>query len=151
MLLTAAGTVVVVGFLEISTFLAVVRMIGVTWALLALIACSAAGLLLLVREGVTGRRRLRTAGAQGRPPGPAVVTFVVGLSGAALLALPGFFTAALGLVLLLPPARALIRRTVERSSVEQGDGDLFGPRRVRVRVGKPRRPSDPADRALTVD
>jgi UPF0716 protein FxsA len=126
---------------EIAAFVAVVHAIGGGWALLLLAASCVAGLALLRREGVRGWRAFRAAAESGRPPGPQVSNSLVGLGGALLLAVPGFITAVAGLVLLLPPGRLLARRGIERLTERQVGtavaGDLFGPRRVKVRRGSP--------------
>jgi UPF0716 protein FxsA len=126
---------------EIVVFLAVVHALGAGWALLLLAAVSLAGMVLLRREGIRGWRRFRAAADEGRPPGPQVSNSLVGLLGALLLALPGFVTGAAGLLLLLPPGRVLARHGVERFTERRVDaavaGDLFGPRRVKVRRGEP--------------
>lgn len=132
--LPAAVTLAVLTVIEVATFTEVVRTIGASWAVLLLVLGSLVGAWLLRREVVRNRERLRECADQQRPLGPAFSDTVVGIFGAVLLVLPGFFTAALGLVLLLPPSRLLVRRLVERSA-EQDGGDLFGPRRVRVRTG----------------
>jgi UPF0716 protein FxsA len=132
--LPAAVTLVVLIVLEVATFKEVVRTIGASWAVVLLLLGSLAGVWRLRCEVVRNRERLRECADQEQPLGPAFSDTVVGLFGAVLLALPGFFTAALGVVLLLPPSRLFIRRLVQRSA-EQDAGDLFGPRRVRVRTG----------------
>jgi UPF0716 protein FxsA len=126
---------------EIAAFVAVVHAIGAGWALLIIIATSVLGLALLRREGIRGWRRFREVAESGRPPGAQVSNSLIGLLGALLLALPGFITAAAGLLLLLPPVRTLARLGVERATTGRissaAAGDLFGPRRVRVRRGAP--------------
>jgi UPF0716 protein FxsA len=126
---------------EIAAFVAVVHAIGAGWALLIIIASSVLGLALLRREGIRGWRRFREVAESGRPPGAQVSNSVVGLLGAMLLAVPGFISAAVGLLLLAPPIRVLARRGVERATTRRVPaavaGDLFGPRRVRVRRGDP--------------
>jgi UPF0716 protein FxsA len=66
---------------------------------------------------------------------------LVGLFGALLLAIPGLISSVAGLLLVLPPVRGLARHGVERATERQVSaavaGDLFGPRRVRVRRGAP--------------
>jgi UPF0716 protein FxsA len=132
---------------EIAVFVAVVHAVGAGWAVLALAASCLAGLVLLRREGVRGWRRFRAAAESGRPPGPQVSDGLVGLLGALLLAVPGFVTAVLGVLLVTPPVRGLARRSVERATERRVNaamaGDLFGPRRVRVRRGDP--VAEPAD------
>jgi UPF0716 protein FxsA len=127
--------------IEIAVFVAVVHAIGAGWAVLALAVFSVAGLALLRREGIRGWRAFRAAAEAGRPPGPQVSNSLVGLLGALLLAVPGFVTAVAGLLLVLPPGRLMARRGVERATERRVSsavaGDLFGPRRVRVRRGEP--------------
>ncbi|GAA3345097.1 hypothetical protein GCM10020358_50870 [Amorphoplanes nipponensis] len=126
---------------EISVFVAVVHALGAFWALLIIAASSVAGLALLRREGIRGWRAFRAAAEAGRPPGPQVSNSLVGLLGALLLAVPGFVSAAAGLLLVLPPGRILARRGVERATERRVSsavaGDLFGPRHVRVRQADP--------------
>ncbi|MEU4235874.1 FxsA family protein [Actinoplanes sp. NPDC026619] len=131
--LPAAVTLVVVTVLEIATFVEVTRTIGAVWATVLLVTGSLAGALVLRHERARARSRVRAYTDDGHPAGPAVTDSMVGIFGAVLLTFPGFFTAMLGLVLLLPPSRLLIRRSVERSL--PGEDDLFGPRRVRVHTG----------------
>ncbi|GAB1640483.1 FxsA family protein [Krasilnikovia sp. MM14-A1259] len=125
---------------EIVVFVAVAHALGAGWAVVLLAAASAAGVVLLRREGVRGWRVLRTAGADG-PAGAQMSHALIGVLGALLLAVPGFLTAVAGLVLILPPGRGLARRAVrhatERRVSSAMAGDLFGPRRVRVRRGQP--------------
>jgi len=126
---------------EIAVFIAVVHAIGAGWSLLLLTATSILGLVLLRREGIRGWRAFRTAAESGRPPGEQVSNSLVGLLGALLLAVPGLISAAAGLLLVTPPIRGLARRGVQRATERQVSsavaGDLFGPRRVRVRRGDP--------------
>jgi UPF0716 protein FxsA len=126
---------------EIAVFVAVVHAIGALWAVFLILASCIAGMLLLRREGIRGWRAFRAAAESGRPPGAQVSNSLVGLLGALLLATPGFITAVLGVLLLLPGIRGLARRGVERETSRRVSaavaGDLFGPRRVKVRRGDP--------------
>lgn len=126
---------------EIAVFIVVVHAIGAGWSLLLLAATSILGLALLRREGIRGWRAFRAAAEAGRPPGEQVSNSLVGLLGALLLAVPGLISAAIGLLLVTPPIRGLARRGVRRATERQVSsavaGDLFGPRRVRVRRGEP--------------
>jgi UPF0716 protein FxsA len=126
---------------EIAVFVAVVHAIGPGWSVLLLAATSILGLILVRREGIRGWRAFRAAAEAGRPPGEQVSNSLVGLLGAVLLAVPGLISAVIGLLLILPPFRGLARRGVQRATERQVPsavaGDLFGPRRVRVRRGPP--------------
>jgi UPF0716 protein FxsA len=129
---------------EIIVFVLVGRWIGFGWAVLLILALSAAGLVGLRREGTRAWRGLRAAVGRGQPPGERVTDGLVGLAGALLLAMPGFLSGTLGLLVLVPPMRRLtrngVRRGVERRLSSAAAGDLFGPRLVKVRVGQPQRP-----------
>jgi len=142
----------VLAIAEIVVFLSVAHAIGGGWAVLLLLASTVAGLALLRREGIRGWRRFRAAAAEGRPPGADVSHSLAGLGGALLLAVPGFVTAVLGLVLLVPPGRVFARRAIEnfagRRLGSAALGDLFGPRRVRVRRGTPVPDEPPVSPAL---
>jgi UPF0716 protein FxsA len=133
--------VLVLIFAEIAVFIALVHAIGALWTLLALAATSLLGLVLLRREGVRGWRAFRASAEAHRPPGEQVSNSLVGLAGALLLAVPGFITAVIGLLMVAPPMRGLVRRGVEGATERRVSsavaGDLFGPRRVRVRRGDP--------------
>jgi UPF0716 protein FxsA len=126
---------------EVAVFLTVAHAIGAGWALLLLAVFTLSGMALLRREGIRGWRAFRGAADEGRPPGPEVTNSLVGLGGALLLAVPGFLTSVAGLLLLVPPLRGFARRGVEGFAARRIDpavaGDLFGPRRVKVRRGDP--------------
>jgi UPF0716 protein FxsA len=139
--LAVIGTAVV----EIAVFVAVARLVGWAWAFAALLAVSALGGWLVPRQGLRAWRRFQAAAADGHPPGRQVTDGLVGLIGALLLAVPGFVTGLLGVALLAPPLRSYARNGVERSVERHTSpalaGNLFGPRRVRVRRGRPGTPS----------
>jgi UPF0716 protein FxsA len=126
---------------EIVVFLSVAHAIGGGWAVLLVLVFSVTGLALLRREGIRGWRRFQAAATEGRPPGSDVSNSLAGLGGALLLALPGFITSLAGLFLLLPPGRIFARRGIENFAGRRlgaaAVGDLFGPRRVKVRRGSP--------------
>ncbi|WP_344388346.1 FxsA family protein, partial [Asanoa iriomotensis] len=129
---------------EIAVFILVAHLIGFGFTVLLVLAASAAGVLLLRREGMRAWRGFRAAADAGQPPGNQVTDGLVGLGAGLLLAIPGLVSAVLGILLALPPgrqiARLVARRATERRISSAAAGDLFGPRRVRVRRGAPRPP-----------
>ncbi|MGY3518912.1 FxsA family protein [Micromonospora sp. PTRAS2] len=124
---------------ELAVFVGVGRAVGFGSAVLLVFAASLLGLVLLRREGMRAWRGFRAAAQAGAPPGPQVTDGLVGLLGALLLAVPGLVSGVVGLLLLVPPVRRLagagVRRATERRVSSMVAGDLFGPRRVRVRRG----------------
>ena len=133
---------------EIVVFVVLGRAIGYGATILLIFAGSLAGLLVLRREGVRAWRRFRAAAESGTPPGREVTDGLLGLGAGLLLAMPGVVTGVTGLLLLIPPlragARGGVQRLTERRMPSMVAGDLFGPRRVRVRQGAPRPGTPPA-------
>lgn len=128
LLLLAFLTVPIV---ELVVIVQVQQTLGLGWTILALIGISVAGATLVKREGLKAWRRFRTALDEVRLPATEVVDGALLLVAGALLLTPGFVTDAVGLLLLLPPTRALVSRAlrgrVRRSLGLHGDG---GRRRV---------------------
>lgn len=138
----------ITAIMEIVVFVLVGRALGFGLATILVLALSLLGMLLLRREGVRAWRGFRAAAQAGQPPGDRVADGLVGLAAGLLLAVPGFVTGAVGLLLALPPARQLARRraqvAAERRVSAAVAGDLFGPRRVRVHRGVPQPAEDQA-------
>ncbi len=131
---------IVVVAVEVAVFIGVVKLVGLPWALAALLALCVIGGWLVPRQGIRAWRRFRAAAEAGNPPGRQVTDGLVGLIAALLLAVPGFVSAVVGAALLVPPlrwyARDRLERSVERRTSSAVAGNLFGPRRVRVRRGR---------------
>jgi UPF0716 protein FxsA len=121
---------------EIALFVLVAQAIGAGWALLLLVASSAAGMWMLAREGRRGWNRVREATRGGTPIGNQAADGIAGAIGALLLFLPGFLTGVVGVVILIPPVRSFvagrIRVATEKRVSSSTAGNLFGPRRVRA-------------------
>ncbi|MEJ3744299.1 FxsA family protein [Actinomycetes bacterium KLBMP 9797] len=132
---------VLTAVLEFTVFVLLASWIGLGWTILAVLATSLLGLTLLRREGMRAWRGFTTAVNAGQPPGDKVTDGLLGLAAGLLLTVPGFVTAVAGLLLAVPPVRGLARRGVrrwtERRVSPAAVGDLFGPRRVRVKQGPP--------------
>src|ERR1700716_4078376 len=79
-----------------------------------LIGTSLLGVVLLRVQGRAALRRVSLAVSERRAPGAAALDGALGFLGCSLLVVPGFVTDALGVLLLLPPTRALVRRWISR-------------------------------------
>lgn len=126
MLVALAVLLVVAPVIEIYVMVQVANAVGVLEMLLLLVLLCAGGAWVLRVETFESMRRVRATVSAGRMPTAelldALLVFIAGV----LLVVPGFVSAALGLLLVLPPVRSLARNLVRRS-VERGVG-----RRVRI-------------------
>jgi UPF0716 protein FxsA len=117
---------IVVPIAELAVIIAVAHSIGLLWTLTMLFGFSIAGSVLAKRQGLEVWRRVRATLARGEMPSTEVVDgFLVLLAGALLLT-PGFLTDAAGVVLLVPPARAGIRRLSRRQFGRFVDRRVWG-------------------------
>lgn len=104
----------VVPIAELAVIVQVSDGIGLGNTLGLLILVSVVGAWLVKREGLGAWRRVQQQVNAGRVPATEMVDGVMILLGGALLLTPGFLTDAVGLALLLPPVRAVIRRVLRR-------------------------------------
>jgi UPF0716 protein FxsA len=101
---------VVVPIAELYLILQVGDAIGAVPTILILIADSLLGSALLRSQGRTVWRQFNAALAEGRMPHRELFDGVAVIFGGAFLITPGFLTDIIGLLLLIPPTRALTRR-----------------------------------------
>jgi UPF0716 protein FxsA len=99
---------------ELYVILKVGDAIGALWTIALLAADSVLGSLLLRAQGRSVWRRFNEALAGGRMPHREVLDGVLVVFGGAFLITPGFITDIIGLLLLVPPTRAVIRRVLVR-------------------------------------
>jgi UPF0716 protein FxsA len=88
--------------------------LGLPLTLALLVADSLLGSLLLRSQGRAVWRRFTQTMAEGRVPQREVLDGVLVIFGGAFLITPGFITDVIGLVLLIPPTRAIVRRIAVR-------------------------------------
>jgi UPF0716 protein FxsA len=101
---------IVVPIAELYVIIQIGGLIGV-WATLALLLADALlGSLLLRHQGRGAWRRFNQAIAERRFPGREVADGLMIAVGGTLLLTPGFITDVFGLLLLIPPTRAIARR-----------------------------------------
>ena len=86
--------------------------IGIGWTLLLLLADSILGTVLLRSQGRSVWRRFNVALAEGRMPHREVLDGALVILGGAFLLTPGFITDVFGVLLLLPPTRAIGRALI---------------------------------------
>jgi UPF0716 protein FxsA len=101
---------------EIVAFVALGSWIGFGWALLVLLAGSVLGAWLARREGVRAAQALAEAARHRRVAHAELTDGLLVAVGGLFFFVPGLVTDVVGLVLLLPPTRALVRRRLVRAA-----------------------------------
>ena len=104
---------------EIYVIVRVGEAIGALPTVALLVADSVAGAMLLRSQGRAAWRRFNEALAAGRIPAHEVFDGALVIVGGALLLTPGFITDALGVLLLIPPGRALFRGVAARMAARR--------------------------------
>ncbi len=123
---------IVVPIAELYVIIQVGQWIGVVPTLILLLADALLGSMLLKHQGRGAWRRFNEALAARRFPGREVADGVLIVIGGTLLLTPGFITDVVGILLLLPPTRAIARRALKRMTIGRfavvgvGGGGPFG-------------------------
>src|ERR671935_1515587 len=143
---------ILVPIAELAVIIQVGEAIGLWWTIALLIADSVLGGLLMRSQGRAAWRRVNLALQEGRPPAREVLDGVLVIFGGALLLTPGFITDVFGVLFLLPPTRAVIRRLLVRSLSRRFVVAVPGAAGAAFR-GRPRRPrrGDAGRRGYDVD
>jgi UPF0716 protein FxsA len=119
---------IVVPIAELAVIIQVGQVIGVWWTIGLLIADSILGAVLMRAQGRAAWRRFNEAVRDGRVPAREVLDGALVIFGGALLLTPGFITDILGIVLLIPPARAVMRHILARRLTHRMVVSVTGPR-----------------------
>jgi UPF0716 protein FxsA len=121
---------IVVPIVELYVIIQVGQAIGIVPTLVLLLADAVLGSMLLRHQGRGAWRRFNEALAERRFPAREVADGVMIAVGGTLLLTPGFITDILGLLLLIPPTRAVARRLgrsyFARRFIVVGAGGLGG-------------------------
>jgi UPF0716 protein FxsA len=124
---------IVVPLAELYVIIKVGEAIGVLPTLALLFADAIIGSLLLRHQGRGAWRRFNEALAQRRFPGREVADGLLIVVGGTLLLAPGFITDIFGVLLLIPPTRAIARAILRRFTIGRftvvgvpGAGGAFG-------------------------
>ncbi len=104
---------IVLPIAELYVILEVVgKALGAPLTIALLVADSIVGALLLRSQGRTAWKRFNETMAVGKLPHREVIDGVLVIFGGAFLLTPGFITDIIGLLLLIPPTRAVVRKVV---------------------------------------
>lgn len=99
---------------ELYTAIQVSHLIGGWNTIALLVVMGLVGSWLLKRQGISIVARARKAMAEGHAPDTELVDGILLAIAAGLMIVPGFISTAVGLLLLIPPTRALVRPLVRR-------------------------------------
>jgi UPF0716 protein FxsA len=149
MLLPLVLLFIAVPLAELAVIIQVGQAIGIWWTIGLLIADSVLGSWLMRHQGRSAWRRFNEAVAAGRVPAREVLDGALVIFGGALLLTPGFLTDIFGLVFLLPPTRALIRRAFLRQAMRRITVTMTTSARMPRRDG--RRDDDVEGSAVDID
>lgn len=98
--------------LEIALFIQIGGEIGVAATILWVLLSAVLGVWVMRRQGAAAMADLQRAVEEFRDPGQPIAHGALIMLGGGLLVLPGFFTDAMGILLLIPPVRGLVLRTL---------------------------------------
>ena len=155
-MLPLIGIFIAVPILELYVIIKVGGLIGVLPTLVLLFGMSLLGATLLRHQGRGAWQRFNRALAERRFPGHEVADGLMITIGGALLLTPGFITDAVGLLLLIPPTRAVARRLLQawvtrRFLVVGVDGMRGAPPQSSSGAGPASRPYDFEGTAEEID
>jgi len=116
---------IIIPIIEITVLIQVGGLIG-AWPTIAIVIISAwLGAKYIRHQGLATMQSVQTKMAQGEMPSGEIVTGFMLLVAGILLVTPGFITDVLGLLLLIPNARQVLARAVQKH-IKVGGGNVFG-------------------------
>ena len=122
---------------ELVVFVVVANWIGIGATILATLATSAIGWVLLTRQGTRALADLRQRAGSRQSPGKELGNAGLIAAGGLLMVLPGFIGDLVGLLCLLPGTRTLLRRALAAVLLARLPDRFRGPVHTRsVRVEK---------------
>jgi len=129
MLLPLVLLFIVVPIAELAVVIQIGQAIGVWWTIALLLADAILGSILMRHQGRAAWRRFNQALGAGRVPAREVLDGALVMFGGLLLLTPGFITDILGLLLLIPPARVVVRGVLARRLTHRMVVSMTGQRR----------------------
>jgi UPF0716 protein FxsA len=119
---------IIVPLIEILLLIEIGSRIGTLNTLLVIILTGILGASMMRHQGFTIIRNIQADLSQGRMPTGELINGALVLAGGIVLLTPGFFTDAVGFILLIPATREYIRRKIQiliRRKIESGDIHIF--------------------------
>jgi UPF0716 protein FxsA len=119
---------VVVPLIEILLLIEIGSRIGALNTILIIVLTGILGASMMRQQGFTIIRNIQRDLSEGRMPTGELINGALVLVGGIVLLTPGFFTDAVGFILLVPTTRALIRKKIQlliQRKIESGDIHIF--------------------------
>ena len=102
----------IIPLIEIACFILIGNAVGLWPTLAGVLITALIGSILIRAQGIAVIREIRETIGRGQLPTRALAdAMMVGIAGALLLA-PGYFTDLIGILLLIPPVRAVVYRAL---------------------------------------
>ncbi|AKR57047.1 FxsA protein [Devosia sp. H5989] len=120
--------------IEIAAFIKIGQSIGLWPTLLGVVVSAVVGVLVIQSRGLALGTQLRAAMNQGEMPARTVADAMMVFVAGVLLVIPGYFTSALGLLLLIPPVRNLLYAHMAKRTTVVASVHTASPRQERPRV-----------------
>ncbi|QTU99752.1 membrane protein FxsA [Rhizobium sp. YTUHZ044] len=111
---------------EIAGFVVVGRAIGLALTLALVMASFLLGVVLLRRQGIGILRRMSSEGRNGVMPGRDLLKPAMTVIAALLLIIPGFLTDIIAILILIPPLRDFVWRSIAKRFVVVNAKGGFG-------------------------
>lgn len=137
----------IAGVAEIAVLVALGNALGVLPTIGLLVAAAALGVWLLRREGRRTLREFTEAARLRRPADKEVSDGMLLAAAGVLIIVPGFISGVAGLLLLLPPVRAVVRKRMMRAAEKRSKQmqDRLWMHQQRMRGAQSGRPGDFVD------
>ncbi len=119
---------IVVPLIEILLLIEIGSRIGAFNTILVIVLTAILGASMMRQQGFTIMRNIQRDLSQGRMPTGELINGALVLVGGIVLLTPGFFTDAVGFILLIPATRGFIRKKIQlliRRKIESGDIHIF--------------------------
>jgi UPF0716 protein FxsA len=119
---------IVVPLIEILLLIEIGSRIGALNTILVIVLTAILGASMMRHQGFTIMRNIQRDLSQGRMPTGELINGALVLVGGIVLLTPGFFTDAVGFILLIPATRGFIRKKIQlliRRKIESGDINIF--------------------------
>ncbi|MFC1479709.1 FxsA family protein [Planctomycetota bacterium] len=105
---------ITVPLIELVILIKVNEFIGIQWTFLIIILTGISGSYLLKRQGIKIVSKIRSETSAGHIPGDKIIEGLLLFAGGIMLLFPGYATDTLGLLLMIPGNRRVLRSFIQK-------------------------------------